>query len=164
MRDRDCPLGQDLPWGWRPLCVWKEDQSKGVARLLSLARRLVTLLASPGRRGWEQTPAPLAGLDEGQPTRTTERPTGLRILPAFARAQRTVTHGQRGTRTGWHLTPLAPWPAPLWRYVRVPTSLETALANNTSESMQIYAKVPSEAFFLVISAIYCQYRIEERKN
>jgi transposase len=130
--ERDFHLVKDLPLGLSPLFVWKEDQIKGLARLLTLALRLLTLLESHVRRELEQTKAPLAGLYEGQPTRTTERPTGLRILQAFARAQITLTHGKRGMRTWWHLTPLSPLHEQLLRYVRLPTSLYTALADNTS--------------------------------
>jgi transposase len=130
--ERDFHLVKDLPLGLSPLFVWKEDQIKGLTRLLTLALRLLTLLESQVRRALEQTTPPLAGLYEGQPTRTTERPTGLRILQAFARAQITLTHGQRGTRTWWHLTPLSPLHEQLLRHVRLPTSLYTALVDNTS--------------------------------
>jgi len=87
------------------LFVWKEDQIKGLTRLLTLALRLLTLLETPVRRGLEQTQASLQGLYEGAPTRTTERPTGTRILKAFARAQITLTHVEMGTTTWWQLTP-----------------------------------------------------------
>jgi transposase len=130
--ERDFHLVKDLPLGLSPLFVWKEDQLKGLTRLLTLALRLLTLLETQVRRGLEQTKAPLAGLYEGQPTRTTERPTGTRILKAFAHAQITLTHGKIGTRTWWHLTPLAPLHEQLLRHLHLPASLYTALADNTS--------------------------------
>lgn len=103
--ERDFHLVKDLPLGLSPLFVWKEDQIKGLTRLLTLALRLLTLLETPVRRGLEQTQASLQGLYEGAPTRTTERPTGTRILKAFARAQITLTHVEMGTTTWWQLTP-----------------------------------------------------------
>jgi len=103
--ERDFHLVKDLPLGLSPLFVWKEDQIKGLTRLLTLALRLLTLLETPVRRGLEQTQASLPGLYEGAPTRTTERPTGTRILKAFARAQITLTHVEMGTKTWWQLTP-----------------------------------------------------------
>jgi transposase len=130
--ERDFHLVKDLPLGLSPLFVWKEDQLKGLTRLLTLALRLLTLLETQVRRGLEQTKAPLAGLYEGQPTRTTERPTGTRLLKAFAHAQITLTHGKIGTRTWWHLTPLAPLHEQLLRHLHLPASLYTALADNTS--------------------------------
>jgi transposase len=130
--ERDFHLVKDLPLGLSPLFVWKEDQIKGLTRLLTLALRLLTLLETQVRRGLEQTQESLAGLYEGSPTRTTARPTGTRILQAFARAQITWTHVEMGTRTAWHLTPLSPLHEHLLRYLHLPTSLYTALADNAS--------------------------------
>ena len=57
-----------------------------------------------GRRGMEQTPESVAGLYEGAPTRTPERPPGTRIVQAFAHAQLTLTPVQMERSTGWYLT------------------------------------------------------------
>jgi hypothetical protein len=112
--------------------VWKEAQIKGLTRLLTLGLRLMTLLETEVRRGLEYTREPVAGLYEGQPTRRTDRPTGKRILQAFARAQITLTHAQVGAVTFWHLTPLAPLHEQLLRHLQLPASLYTALAYNSS--------------------------------
>ena len=130
--ERDFHLVKDLPLGLSPLFVWKEDHIKGLTRLLTLALRLLTLLETPVRRGLEETQESLCGLYEGAPTRTTERPTGMRILKAFARAQITLTHVEMGTKAWGHLTPLSPLHAQLWRYLHLPASLYTALADNSS--------------------------------
>jgi transposase len=130
--ERDFHLVKDLPLGLSPLFVWKEEQIKGLTRLLTVALRLLTLLETQVRRGLEHTQAALAGLYEGAPTRTTERPTGTRILQAFARAQITLTQGQMGKRTFWHLPPLASLHEQLLRHLHLPTSLYTALADNSS--------------------------------
>jgi transposase len=130
--ERDFHLVKDLPLGLSPLFVWKEEQIKGLTRLLTLALRLLTLLETQVRRGLEQTQEALAGLYEGAPTRTTGRPTGTRLLKAFARAQITLTRIERGASTSWHLTPLSPLHEQLLRYLHLPTSLYTALADNSS--------------------------------
>ena len=130
--ERDFHLVQDLPLGLSPLFVWKKEQIQGLTRLLTLALRLLTLLETQVRRGLEQTQDALTGLYEGSPTRTTGRPTGTRILQAFARAQITLTHVEMGTNTWWHLTPLSPLHDQLLRYLHLPTSLYTALACNSS--------------------------------
>jgi transposase len=114
------------------LFVWKDEQITGLTRLLTLALRLLTLLETQGRRGLEQTQESLAGLYEGAPTRTTERPTGTRILKAFARAQITSTRVEMGASISWYLTPLSLLHEQLLRYLHLPTSLYTALAYNTS--------------------------------
>jgi transposase len=130
--ERDFHLVKDLPLGLSPVFVWKSEQIKGLTRLLTLALRLLTLLETQVRRGLEQTQEALAGLYEGSPTRTTERPTGTRILQAFARTQITLTHVRIGRRTFWYLTPLSPLHEQLLRHLHLPTSLYTALANNSS--------------------------------
>jgi transposase len=130
--ERDFHLVKDLPLGLSPLFVWKAQQITGLTRLLTLALRLLTLLETQVRRGLEQTQEPVAGLYEGSPTRTTERPTGTRILQAFARAQITLTHVRMGRSTCWYLTPLSPLHEQLLRYLHLPTSLYTALVYNSS--------------------------------
>jgi hypothetical protein len=128
----DFHLVKDLPLGLSPLFVWKAEQITGLTRLLTLALRLLTLLETQVRRGLEQAHAPVAGLYEGSPTRTTERPTGTRILQAFARAQITLTYVRLGRRTCWYLTPLSPLHEQLLRHLHLPTSLYTALVYNSS--------------------------------
>jgi transposase len=130
--ERDFHLVKDLPLGLSPLFVWKEDQIKGLTRLLTLALRLMTLLETAVRRGLEYTRETVAGLYEGQPTRRTDRPTGKRILQAFARAQITLTHAQVGAVTFWHLTPLTSLHEQLLWHLQLPASLYTALAYNSS--------------------------------
>jgi transposase len=130
--ERDFHLVKALPLGLSPLFVWKSEQIKGLTRLLTLGLRLLTLLETQVRRGLEQTQDALAGLYEGLPTRTTERPTGTRILQAFARAQITLTHVRRGRRTFWYLTPLSPLHEQLLRHLHLPPSLYTVLADNSS--------------------------------
>jgi transposase len=130
--ERDFHLVKDLPLGLSPVFVWKSEQIKGLTRLLTLALRLLTLLETQVRRGLEQTQEAIAGLYEGLPTRTTERPTGTRILHAFARAQITLTHVRMGRSTCWYLTPLSPLHEQLLRHLHLPMSLYTALADNSS--------------------------------
>jgi hypothetical protein len=129
---RDVHLVKALPLGRSPLFVWKSEQIKGLTRLLTLALRLLTLLETQVQRGLEQTHEAIAGLYEGSSTRTTERPTGTRLLQAFARAQITLTHVRMGRRTCWSLTPLSPLHEQLLRHLHLPTSLYTALADNSS--------------------------------
>ncbi len=130
--ERDFHLVKDLPLGLSPLFVWKEEQITGLTRLLTLALRLLTRLETQVQRGLEHTQETVAGLYEGQPTRTTDRPTGKRILQAFVRAQITLTHATVGAVTCWPLTPLAPLHEHLLRHLHLPASLYTALAYNSS--------------------------------
>ena len=55
----------------------------GLVRLLSLALRLLSLLEFVVRRDLLQQQTALAGLYEGNPTRSTQRPTTERLLRVF---------------------------------------------------------------------------------
>jgi transposase len=154
--ERDFHLVKDLPLGLSPLFVWKEDQITGLTRLLTLGLRLLTLIEIQVRQELTREEETLPGLYEGQPNRTTARPTGKRILKAFARAKITLTWvetgpaqevafpdhpeagaGSAGTgavvsRQIAHITPLSPLLEQLLHYLRLPPSLYTALAYNSS--------------------------------
>jgi transposase len=60
--ERDFHLVKDLPLGLSPLFVWKDDQVKGMVRLLTLALRLLTLIETQVRRGLAEEQATLTGL------------------------------------------------------------------------------------------------------
>jgi transposase len=126
--ERDFHLVKDLPLGLSPLFVWKDDQIKGLVRLLTLALRLLTLIESQVRRGLAKEHATLTGLYEGQPSRSTDRPTGKRILKAFARAKITLLRVELDSGVEWHVTPLTPLHKQILRYLRLPLSLYTDLA------------------------------------
>jgi transposase len=126
--ERDFHLVKDLPLGLSPLFVWKDDQVKGLVRLLTLALRLLTLLEIQVRKGLAKDQTALAGLYEGQPNRTTARPTGKRILKAFARAKIALTRVELPDKTHWHITPLLPLHKKILKYLRLPMSLYTELA------------------------------------
>jgi transposase len=120
------------PLGIRPLCVRNDDQIAGLTRLLTLGLRLLTLIEVQVRRGIEQSGEPLAGLDPGQPKRAIERPTGVRLLRAFARAEITLTRVQWGAATHWHLTPLSPLLLQVLAHLGLSASLYTRLIQDSS--------------------------------
>lgn len=135
--ERDFRLVKDLPLGLSPLFVWKDDQIKGLTRLLTLALRLLTLIESQVRQGLRQEGKRLRGLYPGQATRETDRPTGKRILQAFARAQITLTRVRSDTQIVWHITALSELHEQVLRYLRLPATLYTALVNNSSIASSI---------------------------
>jgi transposase len=94
------------PLGIRPLFVHRDDQVRGLTHLLTLALRVLTLFEVLVRRGQDQDGEELAGLDPGQPKRTTGRPTAQRVLEAIAGAGVTLIQvvSEEGCR--WHLTAL----------------------------------------------------------
>jgi len=97
---------KDQPLGIRPLFVHRDDQIRGLARLLTLALRVLTLFEVLVRRGQDQDRAALPGLYPGQASRTTDRPTAKRVLEAIAGAGLTLTRVGSGEGCRWHLTAL----------------------------------------------------------
>lgn len=104
--ERDFHVLKDRPLGIRPLFVHRDDQVVGLAHLVTLALRVLTLFEVLVRRGQEQSGQKLPGLYPGQASRTTERPTGSRVLAAIAREGITATEVDDGEERRWHLTPL----------------------------------------------------------
>lgn len=130
--ERDFHLVKDLPLGLSPLFVWEDDQIIGLTRLLTLALRLLTLIETQVRHGLGAAQEVVAGLYESRANRTTDRPTGTRILGAFARAQITLTQVQLDGTAYTHLTPLTALHEQLLRHLRLPASIYTKLAQNSS--------------------------------
>src|SRR4051812_35875943 len=97
---------KDRPLGIRPLYVHRDDQIRGLTRLLTLALRVLTLFEVLVRRGQDQDDKDLAGLYPGQEKRTTDRPTAQRVLAAIAGAELTLTRVGDGEGCRWHLTAL----------------------------------------------------------
>jgi transposase len=104
--ERDFHLLKDRPLGIRPLFVRRDDQIVGLAHLVTLALRMLTLFEVLVRRGQEQSGQKLPGLYPGQESRTTDRPTGSRVLSAIAREGITATEVDDGEERRWHLSPL----------------------------------------------------------
>lgn len=72
-----------VPLSLSPFFVQKEDQVQGLVHLLSLAIRLLTLIEFVVRRRLQQEGEVLTGLDEGNPRKSTQRPTAEKLLSAF---------------------------------------------------------------------------------
>jgi transposase len=104
--ERDFHRLKDRPLGMRPLHVRRDDQVVGLAHRVTVALRVLTMFEVLVRRGQEESGKKLPGLDPGQASRTTERPTGTRVLEAIARAGITATQVDDGEQRRWHLGPL----------------------------------------------------------
>jgi transposase len=130
--ERDFHLVKDRPLGISPLYVRRDDQIIGKTHLLLLTLRLLTLIETQVRRSLAQASEQLAGLYEGQPKRATDRPTGTRLLKAFARAEITLTRIQLGGQYLWHITPLSPLLDRILGYLGLSTLLYTRLVENSS--------------------------------
>lgn len=102
--ERDFRRLKGKPLGIRPLYVQRDDHAKGMARLLSLALRVLTLMEHVVREKLKQAGESLTGLYAGLPTRETTRPTAERLLRAFKEITLTVV--QMPGQTIRHITPI----------------------------------------------------------
>jgi transposase len=94
------------PLGIRPLYVRRQDHATGMARLLSLALRVLTVTEYVVRRQLQVIIGEtLSGLYAGNPKRQTARPTTERLLKAFRGS--TLTIVQLPERVIRHVTPLS---------------------------------------------------------
>jgi transposase len=122
---------KDQPLGIRPLYVHRDDQIRGLTRLLTLALRVLTLFEVLVRRGQAQESKDLPGLYPGQAKRTTERPTAKRVLEAIAGAGLTLTRVGSNERCGWHLTGLPVLVKQVLGYLGLSDEIYTRLVINS---------------------------------
>lgn len=104
--ERDFHLLNDAPVGIEPLFVRRNDQIKGLVRLLSLCVRLLTLIEIVARRNLAQRKETLTGLYEGNPKQQTDQPTATRLLKAFRYIDRVQLN--LAEQSVHYLTPLSP--------------------------------------------------------
>jgi hypothetical protein len=63
--------------------------------------------------------------------RTTDRPTGVRVLKTFARTEITLTQVEIGDQHHWHIIPLSEMQERVLAYLGLPVSLYTGLVQNS---------------------------------
>lgn len=119
---------KNRPLGLRPLYLHRQDHMLGLVRLLSLALRLLSLVEFVVRRELRQQQTALAGLYEGNPSRSTQRPTTERLLRVF----QPITL----TAVSWlgyqirHLSPLSALQTQILALLGLPISLYADLADD----------------------------------
>jgi transposase len=92
------------PLGLRPTYTHRDDHTIGLARLLTLALRVLTLTEFVVREGLRHTDEQLAGLYPGQPSRRTSQPTTERLLKVFKGIDLSLVH--LNNQPLRHVTPL----------------------------------------------------------
>jgi len=125
-------LFKDQPLGIRPLYVHRDDQIQGLTHLVTLALRVLTLLEVLVRRGQEHSGEKLQGLYPGLPKRTTDRPTGKRVLEAISWAEITLTQVESGDGRHWHLKALPKLVRQVLGYLGLSEEVYTRLVINSS--------------------------------
>ena len=130
--ERDFHLLKDRPLGISPLYVRRDDQIQGLTHLLTLALRILTLFELVVRRGQSQSGEKLKGLYPGQANRTTDRPTGFRVLAALANLEITLTRMESEGTHHWHLPPLPELLVKVLGYLGLPETVYTRLVDNST--------------------------------
>jgi transposase len=116
------------PLGLRPIFVHRQDHMLGLVRLLSLALRILTLVEFVVRRELHHQQTALTGLYEGNPNRSTNRPTTERLFRAFQPI--TLTLVTLPSQHILHLTPLTPLQTQILALLGLHESIYTDLARS----------------------------------
>src|SRR5216683_313930 len=119
------------PLSLTPMDVQRDDHATGLIRLLSIALRVLTLVACVGRRQLAAEGAKLAGLYAGNPQRETDRPTAERLLEAFQDITLTIIKGPHQTER--HVTALRPLQQRILEILGFSSALYTRLGTISSE-------------------------------
>ena len=119
------------PLSLTPMYVQRDDHATGRIRLVSIALRVLTLLACVGRRQLATEGAKLAGLYAGNPKRETDRPTAERVLEAFQDITRTIIKGPQ--QTDRHMMALSPLQQRVLEILGFSSALYTRLCTVFSE-------------------------------
>lgn len=125
-------LFKDQPLGIRPLYVHRDDQIRGLTHLVTLGLRVLTLFEILVRRGQQQSGQKLQGLYPGLPKRTTDRPTGKRVLEAICWAEITLIQVESGDGRRWHLNSLPKLVKQVLSYLGLSEEVYTRLVMNSS--------------------------------
>jgi transposase len=130
--ERDFHLVKDRPLGIHPLYVRRDDQIVGLAHLVTLGLRVLTLFEVLVRRGQEGSEEKLPGLYPGQASRTTARPTASRVLGAIATLGITATRVDDGDASRWHRGPLPPLVRRVLAYLGLAEAVYSCVVTNSS--------------------------------
>ncbi len=123
-RLKGAPLSMD------PVFVKRNDQIEGLANLLSIAIRVLTLIEFVIRRGLKENNEKLAGLHPENPKKMTDRPTAERILKAFSKV--TLTIANFSGKNIRHVTPLSSLQSKILELLGLGTDIYSSLAANSS--------------------------------
>jgi len=103
------------------LYLRREDCIRGLLVLLGVALRVLTLVEFVVRRELQAQGEDLAGLYEGNPSRTTDRPTTERLLRAFEGI--TLYRFSVAGKVVYHMTPLTPLQQRILALMGLPESI-----------------------------------------
>jgi transposase len=118
------------PLSLTPLFVKRDDQVVGLIHLLTIAIRLLTLIAFVVRRTLKREQTELVGLHKENPKKATATPTTERLLQAFSNI--TLTIVQLPDRVVRHVTPLTPLQVRILELLGLSPAIYRSLAENST--------------------------------
>jgi transposase len=120
--------------GIAPMFVKRDDQVKGLARFLSIAVRLLTLIEFAARRTLKEQGRSIAGLYLDSPVKTTTRPTAERLLRACLHIKLIII--SFSDRIVYQVQGLTHVHQEILELVGLPSDLYTSLARTVSRGVQ----------------------------
>lgn len=117
----------------QPVYLRDERRIAGLAWLLTLALRVLTLVEYQARTALEAQQVEVAGLNPASRTQTTQRPTIERMIAAFENL--TLTTVMHGGETQCHVTPLNETQRHVLRILELPSDLYDRLASPRPNSL-----------------------------
>ena len=121
-----------LKGGWlkvAPIFLRTDDHIRGLMFVLSIVLRALTLMEFVARRALQSQHETLAGLYEGTPHNTTDRPTAERLLKAFEDI--TLLRIRVGQEVRYQLSGFSKLHRRILQLLGLSLSLYTALANSS---------------------------------
>jgi len=129
--------------------VKRDDQVKGLTRLLSLAVGILTLMESVARQSLQQQGKKVAGLYQDSARKETDTPTSERLLRAFAKI--TLTQIYLPDKIVYHVTPLNPVQQTILALlIFIPLSLLYTLETNIQRFHKKHSLIRSQKSLLFV--------------
>ena len=98
---------KDKPIGIRPIFVWKDEQVKGLMRLLTLCLKVSTIISSKLRFSLQRSKVSLQEVYAGQPKKKTTSPMTKTILNLFYRQNIILSRVEIGQDVYWDISQMS---------------------------------------------------------
>ena len=109
--------------GVSPLYLRKSERLKGIARLLSLGIRMMTLLEYQLCKKIKENKDSISGLDIAHPNKTTRTPTAQSVFKKFCREKLMLSRAYVNGDMYWGMTPIGDVLKKLLYYLQIPLEI-----------------------------------------
>ncbi len=119
---------KDKPIGLTPIFVWKDDQIKGLMRLLTLCLKISSIISSKLRLSLEEEETSLQEIYPSQPKKKTSSPMTKTVLNLFYRQDITLTSVSVGDEVHWGISHMSDTCKKILRHLKIESVYENLLA------------------------------------